>query len=121
MNTEPGTAETGGKESGPPPLSRKQRRQMGRQAANARPRGKCPFPGCGKIFYIDEGKPGACPRHRELIADVVFIMNRTSGKSDAQEEAEGSATDQGPALFIPKPGMSNQAIKEAAEAAKGQG
>jgi len=118
MNNEPVSAANAKIETRPP-LPRKVRRQMERQATKNRLRGKCPFPNCGKIFFLEEGKPDACPRHRELITDVVFIMNHVGGKPDVQGKAKEPATDQGPALFIPKPGMSNQAIKEAAKAAKG--
>ena len=123
MNTEKGTAPTGEGLPQPPPLPRKIRRQLEREAEKNRPRATCPFPGCGSIFVIDKEKPNACPRHRELIGDVVFIMNRVAGKPDVQEEAEakGPATEKGPAFYVPKPGMSNQAIKEAVEAAKGKG
>jgi len=103
----------------PPEMNRKQRRQMEHLAKKYRPRGKCPFPGCGKTFFVEEGKPNACPRHRELITDVVFIMNRTSGKPAVDGKVKGPTTDEGPLLYIPRPGMMDQAIKEAANAAKG--
>ena len=119
MNTEKGTAATGGNEPGPPPLSRKERRAAERLAERNRPRGKCPFPDCGSIFLIEEGKPNACPFHRKLINDVIYIHNRIQTPPPV-EEAEASAEGE-PLLYVPKPGMSNQAIKEAAETAKRKG
>jgi len=119
MNTEKGTAATGGNLPGPPPLSRKERRKAERLAEKARPRGKCPFPGCGTIFLIEKDKPNACPRHRELIADVLFILDHTTIPAPGDKLPESEMT--GPTILVPKPGMSNQAIKEAAEAAKGKG
>ena len=118
MNNEPGTAATGANQPGIEHIPRKVRRAMERQAANNRPKGKCPFPDCGSIFLIEEGKPNACPFHRILINDVIYIHNRIQTPPPV-EEAEGPATEEGTTLYVPKPGMSNQAIKEAAEAAKG--
>lgn len=70
----------------------------------------CPFPDCRKPFTPEDGKPNVCNEHRKLIADVLFILDNTTSVQKHDEE---------PKLFVPKPGMSNQAIKQAAEAAKG--
>lgn len=67
---------------------------------------RCPFPNCGAIFAKEPGKPDACLRHRNLIGDVLFILDHLK-KPEEVQQAEGSK------LFIPKPGMSNKAIEEA--------
>jgi len=72
----------------------------------------CPFPGCGRAFWKEEGKPNACNDHRKLINDVMFIMDHTTTRAKVEEEGD-------PKIFVPKPGMSNLAIKQAAEVAKG--
>ena len=91
-----------------PEMNRKQRRRMEKLAKKYRPRGKCSFPGCGHTFFQEEGQPNACPDHRKLIADVMFILDHL--KTAESTEETGTA---GPKLFIPKPGMSKQAIEEA--------
>lgn len=118
MNTEKGTAATGGNEPGPPTLSRKERRAAERQAAKDRPRGKCTFPDCGTIYLIEEGKPNACPFHRKMIREVLFILDHVKVPAPVEEPKEEEA---GTAILVPKPGMADQAIKEAAEAAKRKG
>lgn len=70
----------------------------------------CKFPDCTKTFVKEPGKPDACPAHRQLIADVVYILNHLGGKPGPEPEES-----KGPLLFIPKPGMSNKAIREAIE------
>jgi len=65
----------------------------------------CPFPDCGKTFWKEPGKPDACPAHRQLIADVVHILNHLKPKSEGAVE--------GPSLLIPRPGMEGKAIQEA--------
>jgi len=82
--------------------------------AKGEPLLRCPFPNCGAIFVKKPGEPETCLRHRTLISDVMFIMDHVSVADGAPEK---EAT--GPKLFIPKPGMSNRAIEEAARAAKG--
>lgn len=74
---------------------------------------RCPFPNCGAIFAKELGQPETCLKHRKLIADVMFILDHTS-RPEAIEEAEPT----GSKLFIPKPGMSNRAIKEVARVTK---
>ena len=101
-------------ESGPPEMNRKQRRQMAHLAKKYQPRGKCSFPGCGHTFCQEPGQPNACPDHRKLIADVVFILDHLK-TPEAIEETEAGE----PKLYIPKPGMSNQAIQEALKNPKG--
>jgi len=90
----------------------------GKQVFNAKrePLFRCGFPNCGAIFAKEPGKPDACIKHRNLIEDVVFIMNHLG----EPPPAEGPATDQGPKLYIPKPGMGDQAIKEARQAQRGK-
>ena len=117
MNTEKGTAPTGANESGPPEMNRKQRRQMAHLAKKYRPRGKCPFPGCGHTFFQEDGQPNACPDHRKLIADVLYIVNHTkTGEPEAVGGKDGK-----PTIYVPKPGVSMRTleIELAAEAAKG--
>ena len=77
---------------------------------------RCPFPGCGQIFAKEPGKPETCLKHRTLIADVMFILDHTK----TPEEVEGPATDQGPKLYIPKPGMADKAIEQARQAQRGK-
>ena len=67
---------------------------------------RCPFPNCGAIFAKEPGKPETCLKHRALIADVMFIMNHMKTPEAGPEES-------GPKIFVPKPGMSSQAIEEA--------
>ena len=82
--------------------SEKDQRTHGNEA-----RFHCPFPGCGKIFWNEPGKPNVCPDHRKLIADVMFILDHTKTPAAVQEP-----TENGPKIFIPKPGMADQAIAE---------
>jgi len=119
MNNESGTAPTNNQPGGPLQMNRKQRRIIERQIANDRPRGTCPFPDCGKTFFLEEGKPNACPFHRKLIADVIYIHNRI--QTPPPVEGPKGEEEKGPILLVPKPGMADQAIKEAAEAAKRKG
>ena len=101
----------------PPEMNRKQRRQMARLAKKYRPRGKCPFPGCGHTFFQETGQPNACDVHRKLIADVIFIMNHLkTGEPEAVAGKDGK-----PTIYVPKPGVSMREIEIelAAEAAKG--
>ena len=101
----------------PPEMNRKQRRQMARLAKKYRPRGKCSFPYCGKTFFLEEGQPNACPDHRKLIGDVIFIMNHLkTGESEAVGGKDGK-----PVIYVPKPGVSMRTLETelAAEAAKG--
>lgn len=98
-------------QSTPPAITRKVRRAIQRQALKNRPRGKCPFPDCVKIFVQEEGKPNACNEHRKLIADVLFVINHTTPPE--------AGSDKEPILFVPKPGMSDQAIQEALKKSKG--
>lgn len=79
---------------------------------------RCGFPNCGSIFAKEPGKPNACIRHRQLIEDVLFILNHLG--QPEEEKPQGPATDQGPLLFVPKPGMADLAIEEA-KRAQGQG
>jgi len=112
-NKEPTTAEPGKQ----PEMNRKQRRQMDRLAKKYRPRGKCPFPGCGHTFFQEQGKPNACDVHRKLIGDVVFILNHL----DKDKAKEVGGQDGKPKLYVPKPGVSMRTLEMeiAAEAAKG--
>ena len=84
--------------------------------AKGEPLFRCPFPNCGQIFAKEPGTPETCLQHRTLIADVMFILDHTK----TPETVEGPAADQGPKLFIPKPGMGDQAIKEARQAQRGE-
>lgn len=86
-----------------------------RSNVNARgePLFRCPFPNCGAIFAKEPGQPETCLKHRALIADVLFILDHT------RKPEPGPAEDQGPKLFIPKPGMTDQAIEEARRAGRG--
>lgn len=99
-------------------MNKKQERREAKAAAKEarrhgdEPRYHCPFPGCGKTFFKVEGEPSVCPTHRQMIKDVVFILQHLKDPA----AADGPATDQGPTLFIPKPGMENQAIREALKA-----
>lgn len=112
-NQEPTTAEPGKQ----PELNRKQRRQMERLAWKNRPRGKCPFPGCGHTYFQESGKPNTCDVHRKLIGDVVFILNHMK---KGEPEAVGGQ-DGKPLLYVPKPGVSMATLEMeiVAEAAKG--
>ena len=74
---------------------------------------RCPFPNCGAIFAKEEGQPEVCLKHRALINDVTFILDHLKTPEPVQE------TETGPKLFIPKPGMADQAIKEALKNQKG--
>jgi len=74
--------------------------------AKGEPLFRCPFPNCGAIFAKEPGKPETCLKHRTLIADVMFILDHTKTPEAGPEES-------GPKLFVPKPGMSSQAIEEA--------
>ena len=76
--------------------------------AKGEPLFRCPFPNCGAIFAKEPGKPDTCLRHRALIEDVMFILDHIT-KRESEEK--------GPVILVPKPGMSNQAIKQAAEEA----
>ena len=98
----------------PPEMNRAQRRQMAHLAKKYRPRGKCPFPGCGHTFFQEKEQPNACLDHRKLIGDVIFILDHLKTPEAIDETGKG-----GPKLFIPKPGMSNQAIEEALKNPKG--
>jgi len=80
-----------------------------RQERKDEPRYHCPFPDCGALFWKEEGKPNCCPNHRKLISDVRFIL------AHLKPVAEPTADD-GPKIFIPKPGMENVAIAEARRA-----
>jgi hypothetical protein len=48
-----------------------------RQAAGSQPEPehRCPFPNCGEVFIPENNQPGACPYHRKLINDVVYILS----------------------------------------------
>jgi len=70
---------------------------------------RCPFPNSGQVFAKQPGQPETCLKHRALIADVVYILNHTT----RPEEEQGPAADQGPLIFVPKPGMADKAIQEA--------
>lgn len=72
------------------------------------PRFICPFPDCVKTFWKEPGKPDACGPHRQLIADVVFIIEHL-------KTGPKPVGDTGPVLLVPKPGMTDQAIQEAKE------
>ena len=37
----------------------------------------CPFPNCGKTFWKADGEANCCPYHRQLIKDVLYILNKT--------------------------------------------
>lgn len=74
---------------------------------------RCPFPNCGAIFAKEEGKPDTCIKHRVLINDVLFILDRTRPPETVPAE------ETGPKIYVPKPGMSIQAIKEAINNPKG--
>jgi len=100
-----------------PEMNRKQRRRMDKLAKKYRPRGKCPFPGCGHTFFAEPDKPNACDEHRKLIGDVVFILNHTkTGEPEAVGGKDGK-----PTIYVPKPGVSMRTLEMeiAAEAAKG--
>ena len=77
---------------------------------------RCPFPGCGAIFAKEPGKPETCLKHRALIADVVFIMNRLK----TGEPATVGGKDGKPLIYVPNPGVSMRTLEMeiAAEAAK---
>ncbi len=77
---------------------------------------RCPFPNCGAIFAKEPGKPETCLKHRALIADVMFILDHTT-PPDIEKEP---AAEEGPKLYIPKPGMADQAIEEARKAHRGK-
>lgn len=82
--------------------------------AKGEPLFRCPFPNCGQIFAKEPGKPETCLKHRALIADVMYILDHTK----PPEIEQGPAVGQGPKILVPKPGMSNQAIEEAARASR---
>ncbi len=84
--------------------------------AKGEPLFRCPFPNCGAIFAKEPGKSETCLKHRTLIADVMFILDHTKPPEVVQEPAD----EEGPKLFIPKPGMADQAIKEARQAQRGK-
>lgn len=86
-----------------------------RQAHGNEPKYHCPFPNCPGTFWKEQGKPDACPRHRQLIADVIFILDRTHKRNEGPPG--NPPQDDGPKIYIPKPGMSDQAIREARQAA----
>ena len=73
---------------------------------------RCPFPNCGSIFAKEPGKPETCIKHRTLIADVVYIV-------DHLKTPEAEPEESGPKIFVPPPGMSDQAIQEAIKSSKG--
>lgn len=72
----------------------------------------CPFPGCGRPFTMEEGKPNACNEHRKLIDDVVFILGHLKSQETEPKENE-------PFILVPKPGMTKQAIQEALKNSQG--
>ncbi len=88
--------------------------KTGKPVLNAKrdPLFRCPFPNCGSVFAKEPGQPNACIRHRRLVADVLFILDNTHGPATGKPPE-----DQGPKLFIPKPGMGDKAIEEARRAA----
>jgi len=90
-------------------------KNRGRQKFNRKgePLFRCPFPDCGAIFAKEPGKPDTCLRHRKLIDDVTFILNHMASPEPIEEPKE-----EGPKIFIPRPGMSLRAIEEAAGTAK---
>ncbi len=88
--------------------------------AKGEPLFACPFPNCGSRFAKEPGKPEACLKHRQLIADVMFIINHINWSTvdgKAPPVSGGPPEQQGPKIFIPKPGMVDKAIAEARQAA----
>ncbi len=74
------------------------------------PRYICPFPNCGKVFWRVPNQPDCCPEHRQFISDVYFVQEHVHRKP---AELPGG-------LVVPKSGMGDLAIKQAARlAAKG--
>jgi len=72
---------------------------------------KCPFPNCFRTFEKEEGKEDLCNHHRQFVSDLLFVLSRLK----PPEEAVGP--QDGPKIYVPKPGMTDQAIKEARQAA----
>ena len=76
---------------------------------------RCPFPNCGAIFAKEPWKPETCLKHRALIADVMFILDHLK----KPETADAVGPQDGPKIFVPKPGMADKAIEEARRAGRG--
>jgi len=91
-------------------------KNRGRQKFNRKgePLFRCPFPDCGAVFAKETGKPNTCLRHRKLIDDVAFILNHMASPEPIEETKEA-----GPKIFVPRPGMSLQAIQESLKNSKG--
>lgn len=45
---------------------------------------RCPFPNCGAIYAKTLGQPDVCLKHRQLIADVMFILDHTRRRDAVQ-------------------------------------
>ena len=72
----------------------------------------CPFPGCGRAFWKEEGKDDLCNYHKQFVGDLVFALNHLRPPQEVVGPQDGTK------IFVPKPGMENQAIEEAKRAAK---
>lgn len=103
---------------------------------------RCPFPGCDWTFTLEAGKPECCDKHRQMIQDYYFIqehVHRTpkpvagAPADPAQAEALkktlgdrlgkqvvvlGDRQGRPAALVIPKPGMADEAVRQAAKEAE---
>lgn len=73
---------------------------------------KCPFPNCFRTFEKEEGKENLCNHHRQFVSDLLFALDHLK-----LPEATAAPADDGPKIYVPKPGMTDQAIKEARQAA----
>jgi len=75
----------------------------------------CPFPKCGQL--VDPGSSyKVCRRHSELIADVMFILDRTRlpGQTKSAVEARrDAARAKAPHLILPGEPAFNAIVKEA--------
>ena len=82
-----------------------------RQERQGEQRYHCLFPGCPRTFWKEEGKPNLCNHHKQFVGDLLFALNHL-------KSTEEVGPQDGPKIFVPKPGMEDQAIKEAARAAR---
>ena len=71
----------------------------------------CPFPNCGRSFVKEGGNvPDVCNYHRQFIIDYAFCIQHLTV---TPKEPEPVDADKEPKLFIPRPGQTKDAIKQA--------
>jgi hypothetical protein len=87
----------------------KERAEKGQAFRNPKEGGKiCPFPMCTRLYTAEQGKPEACEKHREFILDYIFCLQHIVISPTPPPGVESKH------LYIPKAGMADQAIKQAA-------